>query len=150
VRRADHSICCETACRHLSKQALIKLLIELRRATQDPKIIGRFSLTAVAHLRRELGIGPGADKPSGRTARKSASIDLPATAQFADILLRADEKEAGAILVHAYLNGVALTTLFDQTITKAMHHIGELWFMGSITVADEHLATRVCLARFRR
>ena len=113
---------------------------------QSDKTVGghrRFSLNAVAHLRRELGIGPGADKPSGRTAQKSASIDLPAAVQFAGTLLRADEKEAGAVLVHAYLSGAALTTLFDETITKAMHHIGELWFKGSITVADEHLATRV-------
>lgn len=103
----------------------------------------RFSLKAVAHLRRELGIGPGADPPSRRLAQKKGSVVLPATAQFADTLLRADEKDAGAMLVHAYLSGAALTTLFDETITGAMHQIGELWFKGSITVADEHLATRV-------
>ena len=63
--------------------------------------------------------------------------------QFAETLLRADEKQAGAMLVQAYLSGASLTTLFDETITGAMHHIGDLWFNGSITVADEHLATRV-------
>jgi MerR family transcriptional regulator, light-induced transcriptional regulator len=113
---------------------------------QSDKTVGghrRFSLNAVAYLRRELGIGPGADKPSRQNAQKGRRIDLPATVQFADTLLRADEKEAGAVLVQAYLSGAALTTLFDETITKAMHHIGELWFKGSITVADEHLATRV-------
>ena len=103
----------------------------------------RFSLNAVAHLRRELGIGPGAETPSGQTAPKKGSVVLPASVEFADTLLRADEKEAGAMLVRAYLSGAALTTLFDETITGAMHHIGELWFKGSITVADEHLATRV-------
>jgi methanogenic corrinoid protein MtbC1 len=30
-----------------------------------------------------------------------------------------------------------------NTITGAMHQIGDLWFKGSITVAEEHLATRV-------
>jgi excisionase family DNA binding protein len=113
---------------------------------QSEKTVGghrRFSLNAVASLRRELGIGPGAGKPSQKNTQKRASIDLPATAQFADTLLRADEEQAGALLVQAYLSGAALTTLFDETVTKAMHHIGELWFKGSITVADEHLATRV-------
>ena len=113
---------------------------------QSDKTVGghrRFSLNAVAHLRRELGIGPGADEPSRQNAQKRGRVDLPAPAQFADTLLRADEKEAGAVLVQAYLNGAALTTLFDETIAKAMHHIGELWFKGSITVADEHLATRI-------
>jgi methanogenic corrinoid protein MtbC1 len=47
------------------------------------------------------------------------------------------------MLVQAYLSGAALTTLFDETITQAMHHIGDLWFKGKVTVADEHLATRV-------
>jgi excisionase family DNA binding protein len=113
---------------------------------QSDKTVGghrRFSLNAVAHLRRDLGIGPGADKSSGKSTQKRGSIDLPATVQFADTLLRGDEEQAGAILVQAYLSGAALTALFDETITKAMHHIGELWFKGSITVADEHLATRV-------
>src|ERR1044072_7322960 len=113
---------------------------------QSDKTVGghrRFSLNAVAHFRRELGIGPGADKPAGRTPQKSASIDLPAAVQFAETPLSADEKEAGAVLVHAYLRGAAPTTLFDESITKVMHHIGELWFKGSVTVADEHLATPV-------
>jgi len=113
---------------------------------QPDKTVGghrRFSLNAVAHLRRELGISPGADAPSRKTAQKKGSITLPATVQFAETLLRADEKEAGAMLVQAYLSGAPLTTLFDETITGAMHHVGELWFNGSITVADEHLATRV-------
>jgi excisionase family DNA binding protein len=106
---------------------------------QPDKTVGghrRFSLNAVAHLRRELGIGPGADMPSQRIARKRGSVILPAPVQFADTLLRADEKDAGAMLVQAYLSGATLATLFDETITKAMHHIGELWFKGSITVAD--------------
>jgi methanogenic corrinoid protein MtbC1 len=47
------------------------------------------------------------------------------------------------MLVQAYLSGAPLTTLFDETITRALHHVGELWFKGSITVADGHLATRV-------
>ena len=109
---------------------------------QPDKTVGghrRFSLNAVGQLRRELGIGPGAEASS----QKRKSVALPPTVQFADTLLRADEKQAGAMLVQAYLSGATLTTLFDETITGAMHHIGDLWFNGSITVADEHLATRV-------
>ena len=113
---------------------------------QSDKTVGghrRFRLNAIARLRRELGIGPGADTASRQSAKERGSVILPAPVQFADTLLRADETEAGAVLVQAYLSGASLTTLFDETITLAMHHIGELWFKGSITVADEHLATRV-------
>ena len=113
---------------------------------QSQKTVGghrRFSLNAVAHLRGQLGIGPGTHTLSPQTAHDRQTVILPSTAQFAEMLLRADEKAAGAVLVQAYLNGAPLTTLFDETITGAMHEIGDLWFKGSITVADEHLATRV-------
>lgn len=113
---------------------------------QSEKTVGghrRFSLNAVAHLRRELGIAPVNHALSQPTARGRQRIVLPSIEQFAETLLRGDEKEAGAVLVQAYLSGAALTTLVDETITGAMHQIGDLWFKGSITVADEHLATRV-------
>lgn len=113
---------------------------------QSEKTVGghrRFRLNAIANLRRELGIGPGANTSLRQRAEHKGSVTLPPTEQFADTLLRADEREAGAMLVQAYLSGAALTTLFDETTTGAMHRIGELWFEGSITVADEHLATRV-------
>lgn len=48
-------------------------------------------------------------------------------------------------LIDAYLQDHALATLFDTTITDAMHRVGDLWFNGTITIADEHLATRVML-----
>src|SRR5689334_20855200 len=111
---------------------------------QSDKTVGghrRFSLNAVAQLRRELGIGPGADMSPQHRGEKR--VVLPASEQFAGTLLRGDEKDAGAMLVQAYLSGAALTILSDETITLAMHHVGELWFKGSITIADEHLATRV-------
>ena len=138
---------------NLTTQAVAKLL-RVSEATvkrwadsgllQSEKTVGghrRFSLNAVAQLRRKLGIGPGTVTPARHTTRKRVS--LPAAVPFAETLLRADEKEAGALLVQAYLDGAALTALFDETITGAMHRIGDLWFEGSITVADEHLATRV-------
>jgi excisionase family DNA binding protein len=113
---------------------------------ESQKTVGghrRFSLNAVAHLRGQLGIEPGTHTSSRPVARERQSAMLPSTAQFAETLLRADEKAAGAVLVQAYLSGVALTTLFDETVTGAMHQVGDLWFKGSITVADEHLASRV-------
>ena len=104
----------------------------------------RFSLHAVALLRRELGIGPVADVTSRQsTQTRGKGSTLPSAVKFAETLLRGEEREAGALLVEAYLNGAALTALFDRTITEAMHQIGDLWFKGRITVADEHLATRV-------
>lgn len=116
---------------------------------ESQKTVGghrRFPLNAVARLRGQLGIGPGTQTLSPEIARERQKVILPSAAQFAELLLRADEKGAGAVLVQAYLNGAALTTIFDETITGAMHQIGDSWFAGSITVADEHLATRVIVS----
>ena len=50
----------------------------------------------------------------------------------------------------AYLQSHALASVLDTTITEAMHLVGELWFEGTITIADEHLATRVVLSALQK
>ncbi|WP_254434125.1 B12-binding domain-containing protein [Halobacillus sp. Marseille-Q1614] len=34
--------------------------------------------------------------------------------------------------------------LYEDIITPAMYHVGELWEKNEISVADEHLATAIC------
>lgn len=104
----------------------------------------RFSTQSIATLRREKGIGaaPALQRPP----KKGRSQSLGSSARFTELLLDGQEKEAAALLIHAYMEGQSLATLFDHTITDAMHEVGELWFRGKITVADEHLATRAVLS----
>lgn len=104
----------------------------------------RFSTKSIASLRREKGIAsvPALPQP----ARKGRAPGLSSTARFTELLLAGQEKEAAALLIHAYMEGQSLVDLFDKTITEAMHEVGELWFRGKITVADEHLATRAVLS----
>jgi methanogenic corrinoid protein MtbC1 len=66
--------------------------------------------------------------------------------RFTELLLRGEEKEAAALLIHVYMEGQPLLALFDETITEAMPEVRELWFRGTITVADEHLANRVVIS----
>ena len=75
---------------------------------------------------------------------------MPSSASFLEFLLRGEESEASAVLVDAYLHGHALASVLDSTITKAMHRVGDLWFEGTITIADEHLATRVVLSALQK
>lgn len=75
---------------------------------------------------------------------------LPSAESFSDVLLSDNEAEAAAQLINAYLQNHALATLFDATITNAMHRVGDLWFNGTITIADEHLATRVMLSALQK
>lgn len=104
----------------------------------------RFSTQSIASLRREQGIGTAPASP--RPPKKGRALSRSSAVRLTELLLGGEEKEAAALLIHAYMEGQSLVTLFDKTITEAMHEVGERWFRGTITVADEHLATRVVLS----
>ncbi|MGH9931976.1 MAG: helix-turn-helix domain-containing protein [Pyrinomonadaceae bacterium] len=109
----------------------------------------RFSIQAIARLRRERGIG-AETKPSRGGRKRSATKPLLSPTTFLDLILRGHDPEATAALIDAYLHHHTLASLFDTTITAAMHELGELWARGSITIADEHLATRVVLSALQK
>ena len=109
----------------------------------------RFSIQSVARLRREQGISPAAQSPTKRVRKRNPG-SLPSAESFSELLLSDNEAEATAQLIDAYLQNHALATLFDTTITNAMHRVGDLWFNGTITIADEHLATRVMLSALQK
>ena len=110
----------------------------------------RFSIQSVALFRREQGLTPVAQSPAKRVGKKMARGRLPSAESFGDLLLSENEAEATAQLIDAYLQDHALATLFDTTITNAMHRVGDLWFNGTKTIADEHLATRVMLSALQK
>ena len=110
----------------------------------------RFSIQSVALFRREQGIAPAAQSPTKRVRKKMVPGRLPSAESFGDLLLSENEAEATAQLIDAYLQNHELATLFDTTITNAMHRVGDLWFNGTITIADEHLATRVMLSALQK
>jgi methanogenic corrinoid protein MtbC1 len=110
----------------------------------------RFSIQSVALFRRAQGLAPAAQSSAKRVRKKTVPGRLPSAESFGDLLLNENEAEATAQLIDAYLQDHALATLFDTTITNAMHRVGDLWFNGTITIADEHLATRVMLSALQK
>jgi len=110
----------------------------------------RFSIQSVALFRREQSLGPAAQSSAKRVRKKLVPGKMPSAESFGDLLLNENEAEATAQLIDAYLRDHALATLFDTTITNAMHRVGDLWFNGAITIADEHLATRVMLSALQK
>ena len=110
----------------------------------------RFSIQSIARFRREQGIAPTAQSPTKRTRKKMVPGRLPSVESFSEVLLSDNEAEATAQLIDAYLQNHALAKLFDSTITNAMHRVGDLWLNGTITIADEHLATRVMLSALQK
>lgn len=104
----------------------------------------RFSLQAIAQIRREQGIARDTD----RKRRPGKSLLSPTA--FLNLILQGDEVEAAAALIDAYLDHHSLAKLFDTTVSEAMHELGELWFGGVVSIADEHKASRVVLNALSR
>lgn len=63
--------------------------------------------------------------------------------ELAELFLQGNDREA-LKQVQYFLECHNRKELFDQLLTPAMYHIGELWETNLITVADEHLATAIC------
>lgn len=142
----------EVAKRLLVSEATVKRWADDGRLVPQKTVGGhrRFSIQSVANLRREQGIAPAAQSPARAAGKKTVRGALPSAEGFSEVLLSNNEAEATAQLIDAYLQSHPLATLFDETVTKAMHRVGELWFKGTITIADEHLATRVMLSSLQQ
>ena len=108
----------------------------------------RFGIDSIAQLRREKNLQGGAPLVAS-IVKKKAKPMLPAD-EFRRLILAGDELEAGAALVDAYLDHHSLDSIFETIVTQAMHQVGDLWLKGSVTVADEHLATRIVLIALQK
>jgi MerR family transcriptional regulator, light-induced transcriptional regulator len=60
-------------------------------------------------------------------------------------LIAGCEEEAANLLISEYLRGTLLAQIFDELVASAMKQIGELWYLGKLSVAQEHLATRTIM-----
>ena len=69
---------------------------------------------------------------------------------FFHALIGGFEEEAANILINQFINSENLASIFDTTISDAMRCIGELWLMGELTVAQEHLATRTTISALHK
>ena len=115
----------------------------------------RFSAEEVCRFQREQGLSlkvsygdesnqiaaaqrlPKKDYTDFSYFKKESSASL-----FFHAIVGGFELEAANILINQFINGENLASIFDTTISEVMCGIGELWLMGELTVAQEHLATR--------
>jgi excisionase family DNA binding protein len=109
----------------------------------------RFALSGIARFQRERGAAPP-QRSTARGARKMPSKDKLSTDLLFQGLVAGHEEETGALLLNAYLHGTSLSALFDRVVTPAMHQIGDLWYRGELTIADEHLATQTAIAALQK
>jgi MerR family transcriptional regulator, light-induced transcriptional regulator len=108
----------------------------------------RFRAEEVARFQREQGLGlkrtHGDVSVFGINHRNSESRNHSDLSLF-DALLSGSEAAATEILIGDHLDGKPPCEIFDETLCPALRKIGEKWFAGEISVAQEHLATRTVL-----
>ncbi|MGI8883687.1 MAG: B12-binding domain-containing protein [Pyrinomonadaceae bacterium] len=105
----------------------------------------RFRAEEVARFQREQNLGlklKHGDESVVRTRTRRVENSNHSDSSFFHSLVAGAEAEAANLLITAHLHGNPLTDIFDDLICSAMNRIGELWYKGELSVAQEHLATR--------
>jgi methanogenic corrinoid protein MtbC1 len=64
---------------------------------------------------------------------------------FLAALIAGDEVEAEVTVRAALRAGLTIAQINEEVVGPALQLIGELWARGEISVADEHLATEICI-----
>lgn len=110
----------------------------------------RFRAEEVARFQREQNLGVkqhhGDDSTLRAVAAKRFAVVSDDLSPLFEALVSGREQTAATILISAFLRDTPLIEIFDRLVVGAMQRIGELWFDGELTIAQEHLATRTILS----
>lgn len=119
----------------------------------------RFRAEEVARFQRESNLGlknfHGDESAKSATSRRKARKNFSTNNFFAEgsaehlffnALIAGREEEASNILINEFLHNQPLCEIFDNVISKSLRVIGELWYRGEISIAQEHLATHTTLS----
>ena len=113
----------------------------------------RFRPEDVAVIRRE-GLSADESRPHRKpsTARlftrpaRESELTPAAEAELVEEMFRAltdgRDEELSSILVNLHLHGRSVGAIADTFLCAAMRRVGELWYAGELSVAQEHVATR--------
>lgn len=106
----------------------------------------RFRAEEVARFQREQNLGVkqthGDDSALRAIVANNCVLPENDSSPLFEALIAGRETAAANILINAFLEHQSLTKIFDGICANALRHIGELWFKGELTIAQEHLATR--------
>lgn len=117
----------------------------------------RFRPEDVAAARRS-GLGQGSDAalnelraaerslPSAVSPEIAAAQNAALRASLFEALVGGRAAEASGLLVNLYLQGGTVGFIADTALCPALSRVGELWRRGELSIAEEHLATRMALA----
>lgn len=113
----------------------------------------RFRVEEVARFQREQSLGlkvcHGDESVDSAATRRPENREHSESALFHSLVVGREE-EASNLLINAYLEGKSITEIFDEILCDAMRQIGELWSIGELTIAQEHLATRAAVVAIHK
>jgi MerR family transcriptional regulator, light-induced transcriptional regulator len=88
----------------------------------------------------------GASRRAARATPDAAALDQTLSRQLFETIVGGHEEAAGAALVSLYLQGHTVARVADRALCPALRKVGDLWYAGELSVAQEHLATRTALS----
>ena len=60
-------------------------------------------------------------------------------------LVAGDKDGTAALLIRLHLEGISVATIADEVLCPAMRRVGDLWHQGTLSVAEEHVASRTAM-----
>lgn len=105
----------------------------------------RFRADEIARFQKESRLGlklVAGDESVNMALSRKRENKFHSDSSLYHSLVGGREEEASGILINEYLAGKPLPEIFDDLISCTMNRVGELWALGELTVAQEHLATR--------
>jgi excisionase family DNA binding protein len=108
----------------------------------------RFRAEEVARFQRSINFEQPhtcSDQSILKTVSARAAKKFHSDCELFQALVAGHEEQAAAILINTFLQGEPLVEIFDREICGAMTRVGELWYAGELSIAQEHLATRTVL-----
>ncbi|MEA2173455.1 MAG: MerR family transcriptional regulator, light-induced transcriptional regulator [Blastocatellia bacterium] len=123
-----------------------------KRLLRSEKTAGghrRFRPASIAGLMRGQGLDAASSGSLTETRaalvstheRRAMSEARVSSFSMLDALVQGHAEEAAAFLINHHLHGHTLAHIFDEILSQVMRRIGDLWYQGDLTVAQEHLAT---------
>jgi MerR family transcriptional regulator, light-induced transcriptional regulator len=91
-----------------------------------------------------MGLRSSVEDAMGHNESREAKVSQLGRA-YAVALLAGDEVGAELAIRDAMDAALTVAEIDEQIITPALWLVGDLWQRGEISVADEHLATEICL-----
>lgn len=127
--------------RQVSPELLKRLLIALRDELEDnlPEDVVQ---QVREHFEPALGVlDRGAHPLTSLLADESPHVEL--ARRFLLALLEGRRADAVSMILDAHDQGMSISDLHQHVITRVQAEIGRLWQVGDLSVAEEHLGSRI-------